>query len=106
MSVNISLNRSAEFNCTYQYYENTGPGTYTLLSWYANGNLTDDNEGFRTSEIIPVEENLRMSTLTVIAYLHNNNTNMTCIVATFSQVHTHSSTSDPALLLIQGPRAR
>ena len=66
-----------------------------------------DNEGFCTSAIIlPVEGNLQMSILTAVAYLHNNNTNMTCIMATFfpkTCIHVHSIYSDPALLLIQGP---
>ena len=78
-------------------YANTGPGTITLLSWYVNRNLTDARQRgvlhFCNYIILPVEGNLHMSTLTAVAYLHNNNTyNMTCIMATFFPKNMHTRT--------------
>ena len=93
LSVNISLNKVAEFTCI---------GIGNFISWDINGKpLDDDTAGFDQMIVtLNQTQGLRKSTLTVVALLENNNTNLSCIVVSVSL--SLYFISEPALFRIQG----
>ena len=90
--VNIALNRTAEFNCTFI-------GNFIL--WEANRiQIENDIMGYMINTQPVGTQPPRMSTLTAFASLDKNNTNITCAAistATFMVIK-----SEPAILRIQG----
>ena len=80
----------AEFTCI-------GTGNIIDVNWYINGEPVDEGAGFYQSKIVLNPCQLK-STIIAIALLENNNTNLSCIVLSFSLY----LISEPALFRIQG----
>ena len=93
MSVNISLNKVAEFTCI---------GIGNFISWDINGKPLDDSRAGFDQMVITLNQTqgLRKSTLIAVALLENNNTNLSCLVVSVSL--SLYLISEPALFHIQG----
>ena len=95
LSVNISLNRVAEFTCI---------GIGNFINWDINGEPLDDSRTGFDQMVVTLNktQGLRKSTVIAVALLENNNTNLSCIVAAVSMSLSLSIISEPALFRIQG----
>ena len=90
--LNIALNRTAEFNCTF---------IGDIIIWEANRTqIVNDIMGYLINTQPVGTQPTRMSTLTAFASLDKNNTNITCVA--ISAATLMGVKSEPAVLHIQG----